>query len=251
MTWAVWVVAVGMPVGVVLVVRRSFSSTLARRKVGIVWDVATFWPRWFHPFAPPSYTARAVPELQTRIDVLTEDRAAVVLSAHSQGSVLALAALDGLRGTRLAGAAPDATVTDRVALLTHGSPIGRLYQRYFPAHIGPAVARVLDALATTSDDLAVRWLNLYRATDPIGGAIEGEAAALDPRSRVQAAPDACARIDLVNPLPDPDVRAAVAPFPPRGDPYPAIAGHSGYRRTPDYVTALGALGEAAATGGGR
>jgi hypothetical protein len=257
-TAAVWVTAVGLPVGLFLVVRRSFSSTATRRKVGILWDVATFWPRWFHPLAPPCYSARAVPELQTRLDVLVGDGATVVLSAHSQGTLLALAALDGVRGRRVAARA-DEELLDHVGLLTYGSPITRLYQRYFPAHVPTAVDRVQDALGGGRGGLPVRWLNLYRATDPIGGAIAAEAGPLDPRAAAAGPPDRHEPIGLANPLADPDVEEVLAEsgpdFPPRGSPYPGAAGHSGYERTAVYRRALGALrtateGGAGAEGGG-
>ncbi|MGD2044091.1 MAG: hypothetical protein PVJ28_10615, partial [Acidimicrobiia bacterium] len=31
-----------------------------RRKVGMLWDIGSFWPRWFHPLAPPAYGPHAV-----------------------------------------------------------------------------------------------------------------------------------------------------------------------------------------------
>jgi hypothetical protein len=76
----------------------------------------------------------------------------LVISGHSQGSVLAAAAAWQL--------APSAR--KRVALLTYGSPLERLYGRWFPAHFGPA------ALSSLHRDVD-RWRNLYRLTDPIGG----------------------------------------------------------------------------------
>ncbi|MCZ9345910.1 hypothetical protein NGM37_50085, partial [Streptomyces sp. TRM76130] len=52
----------------------------------------------------------------------------------------------------------------RVALLTYGSPLERLYGRWFPAHFGPA------ALASLHREIDC-WRNLYRDTDPIGGPV--------------------------------------------------------------------------------
>ncbi len=50
----------------------------------------------------------------------------MILSGHSHGSVLAAAALLQL----------PAEVLPRVALLTHGSPLHRLYAQLFPAYFG-------------------------------------------------------------------------------------------------------------------
>ena len=75
----------------------------------------------------------------------------VVLSAHSQGSVLAAAML--MRPQSGPG---------RVVLLTYGAPLRRLYARFFPAYFGPAAFK--DTLATTGQ----RWVNLYARSDPIG-----------------------------------------------------------------------------------
>ncbi|WP_405646914.1 hypothetical protein [Streptomyces uncialis] len=135
--------------------RRAYRDPRARRTIGILWDVGTFWPRAAHPFAPPCYAERAVPDLTWRVDTWTRaTRGRLVISGHSQGSVLAAAAAWQL--------APD--VRARVALLTYGSPLERLYGRWFPSCFGPAA---LDALHREVDC----WRNLYRDTDPIGGPV--------------------------------------------------------------------------------
>jgi hypothetical protein len=144
-------------IALVLLARRSYRSLALRRQVGIVWDIATFWPRRAHPLAPPCYAERAVPELSARIDTLA---CPVVLSAHSQGSVLAVAAL--LRG----GGCPS-----HVVLLTYGSPLHRFYANYFPTYFDTPTTAAL------ADRLDGRWINLFRDTDPIGGPVA--AATLD------------------------------------------------------------------------
>ncbi|PWI05847.1 hypothetical protein DIZ27_37105 [Streptomyces sp. NWU339] len=135
--------------------RRAYKDASARRTIGILWDVGTFWPRAAHPFAPPCYAERAVPDLTWRIETWTRSTGGrLVLSGHSQGSVLAAAAAWQLTpATR-----------NRVALLTYGSPLERLYGRWFPAHFGPAA---LGALHQEVDC----WRNLHRLTDPIGGPV--------------------------------------------------------------------------------
>ncbi|MET9812128.1 hypothetical protein ABZZ16_12700 [Streptomyces sp. NPDC006386] len=133
--------------------RRAYKDPAARRTIGILWDVGTFWPRAAHPFAPPCYAERAVPDLTWRMATWTRVTGGrLVISGHSQGSVLAAAAAWQL--------APSAR--RRVALLTYGSPLERLYGRWFPAHFGPA------ALSSLHRDVDC-WRNLYRLTDPIGG----------------------------------------------------------------------------------
>ncbi|MET7272542.1 hypothetical protein ABZS59_15410 [Streptomyces flaveolus] len=133
--------------------RRAYKDASARRTIGILWDVGTFWPRAAHPFAPPCYAERAVPDLTWRMATWTRATGGrLVISGHSQGSVLAAAAAWQL--------APSAR--KRVALLTYGSPLERLYGRWFPAHFGP------DALGSLHRDVDC-WRNLYRRTDPIGG----------------------------------------------------------------------------------
>ncbi|MFE6549554.1 hypothetical protein ACFVHS_14330 [Streptomyces sp. NPDC057746] len=135
--------------------RRAYKDASARRTIGILWDVGTFWPRAAHPFAPPCYAERAVPDLSWRMATWTEATGGrLVLSGHSQGSVLAAAAAWQL----------EPSVRRKVALLTYGSPLERLYGRWFPACFGPA------ALSSLHREVAC-WRNLYRLTDPIGGPI--------------------------------------------------------------------------------
>ncbi|MGW1895432.1 hypothetical protein ACWCP6_35105 [Streptomyces sp. NPDC002004] len=135
--------------------RRAYRDAAARRTIGILWDVGTFWPRAAHPFAPPCYAERAVPDLSWRMATWTRATGGrLVISGHSQGSVLAAAAAWQL----------SPPVRRRVALLTYGSPLERLYGRWFPAHFGPAA---LNALHRDVDC----WRNLYRTTDPIGGPV--------------------------------------------------------------------------------
>ncbi|WP_330468301.1 hypothetical protein [Micromonospora zamorensis] len=131
----------------------AYRTAWFRRHVGILWDLGTFWPRAAHPFAPPSYADRAVPELADRITHLTERHDGVLLCGHSHGSVLlALAVL------RL-----PPRVRQRVVLLTYGSPLDRLYARLFPAYLNETVLRAV------GDRVEWRWLNLWRDTDPVGG----------------------------------------------------------------------------------
>ncbi|MFD9904303.1 hypothetical protein [Streptomyces sp. NPDC059063] len=135
--------------------RRAYRDPSARRTIGILWDVGTFWPRAAHPFAPPCYAERAVPDLTWRMHTWTRATGGrLVLSGHSQGSVLAAAAAWQLLPS----------VRKRVALLTYGSPLERLYGRWFPAHFGPA------ALSSLHQEVDC-WRNLHRATDPIGGPV--------------------------------------------------------------------------------
>jgi hypothetical protein len=135
--------------------RRAYRSPSARRTIGILWDVGTFWPRAAHPFAPPCYAERAVPDLTWRMETWTRTYGGrLVISGHSQGSVLAAAAVWQV----------DPRTRAQVALLTYGSPLERLYGRWFPAYFGPAQLRSLHGEVRC-------WRNLWRCTDPIGGPV--------------------------------------------------------------------------------
>lgn len=182
--------------------RRAYKDASARRTIGILWDVGTFWPRAAHPFAPPCYAERAVPDLTWRMATWTRATGGrLVISGHSQGSVLAAAAAWQLKPSD----------RKRVALLTYGSPIERLYGRWFPAHFGPA------ALAALHEDIDC-WRNLYRPTDPIGGP-------------VRLSGDECGPQVDREPLADPLAYGRTADHPL---PSP-ILGHSDYQADPAFV----------------
>ncbi|MGP3953292.1 hypothetical protein [Streptomyces sp. 7N604] len=149
-----WLVGVGF-ILLITMGRRAYRDPAARRTIGILWDVGTFWPRAAHPFAPPCYAERAVPDLTWRMATWTENTGGrLVISGHSQGSVLAAAAVWQL----------DWRTRRRVALLTYGSPLERLYGRWFPAYFGPRPMRALHRELHC-------WRNLWRGTDPIGGPV--------------------------------------------------------------------------------
>ncbi|HEV2891910.1 MAG TPA: hypothetical protein VGX28_16170 [Frankiaceae bacterium] len=136
------------------VARSAYRNPRLRRTVGILWDLGTFWPRSAHPFAPPCYCERSIPEFTTRVRQIRDAGGDVVVSAHSQGTVIAAAAAMQLHAE-----------LDGVALLTYGSPLQRLYARTFPHFFGTPSLRWLDGA------LGGRWVNLYRRTDPIGAPV--------------------------------------------------------------------------------
>ena len=141
----------------VFVLRAAIRARDTRRSVGKVWDVLTFWPRIYHPLAAPCYAERAVPELRDRIRQLTREGGRVILSAHSQGTVIAYAALEQARGQ-------SDIQMQSVATVTYGSPIRQLFVPFFPAYFTPA------AIRTVASGLApgAGWANFYRDTDYIG-----------------------------------------------------------------------------------
>ncbi|MFG3496375.1 hypothetical protein [Streptomyces sp. NPDC047928] len=182
--------------------RRAYQDASARRTIGILWDVGTFWPRAAHPFAPPCYAERAVPDLAWRMSSWTgRTGGRLVISGHSQGSVLAAAAVWQL---------PERT-RRRVALLTYGSPLERLYGRWFPAYFGPGPLSGLHREVHC-------WRNLWRRTDPIGGPVslpaEGDKEEVD-RAALRD-PVVYGRTDE-HPLPEP------------------ILGHSDYQADPAFA----------------
>ncbi len=217
-----------LPVAAVFVLRQALTKPGVRRMAATAWDVATFWPRSFHPLAPPSYAERAVPELQGRLERLfagdgEDTRGAVLLLGHSQGSILTTAALAGyLSRTPQVG---EVAIGHRLALITYGCPLTRLYARNFPAYIDDALIADLRRLLADDDPTgepgappAPGWRNFWRDTDPIGGlpldlvAVDGS-----PHERY---------------LPDPP-----APWYPRGDARQPVRGHaeSGYRMQGPFV----------------
>ncbi|WP_405510144.1 hypothetical protein OG323_35000 [Streptomyces cyaneofuscatus] len=187
--------------------RRAYRDASARRTIGILWDVGTFWPRAAHPFAPPCYAERAVPDLASRMSAWTATtKGRLIISGHSQGSVLAAAAVWQL---------PD-PARRRVGLLTYGSPIERLYGRWFPSYFGPVPLLGLNRSVHC-------WRNLHRATDPIGGPVR---LTTDPDPGVDRGP-------LKDPLAYGRTTALPLPEP--------ILGHSDYQADPVFAKERAAL----------
>lgn len=116
------------------------------RPWGLLWDLLCFLPRSAHPFGPPSYAERVVPEVRSRIDAwlagadivddAERERVAptrrVVLSAHSMGGVLAAAVVL----IRAGNPVPDLT-DGRLGLLTYGVQLRPFFGRFFPDLLGP------------------------------------------------------------------------------------------------------------------
>lgn len=134
-------------------VLRASSKRDNRRAIGALWDVANYWPRWYHPWAPPSYSEIAIPDLKNRISELSNhSRVDVLVSAHSQGAVIALPVLGRL--------AP--STRRRVRLLTYGCLLDQTYHELFPRYFNASTFQRLD------EGISRRWRNLHRATDPLG-----------------------------------------------------------------------------------
>ncbi|WP_156374266.1 hypothetical protein [Cellulomonas sp. Leaf334] len=195
---------------------RVVTKPSGQRPAGLLWDLICFLPRSAHPFGPPCYAERVVPELAGRVSSwLAEDRMpddkdvrrVVVISAHSLGAVLAVATLFTL---------PPDTTHRRVGLLTYGAQLRPYFGRFFPEFLGPQVlgtdgcnaprltdrtpwpvppfaadgvrpgARVKDGVVPPGEEGPEKaaqtlmamlrhpgesepaWINLWRATDPLG-----------------------------------------------------------------------------------
>jgi hypothetical protein len=180
----------------------AWNDPTRRRTIGVAWDVGTFWPRSYHPLAPPCYTERAIPELQRRMWWLHDNGGRVMLTAHSQGTVLAAAALVQ------PGCRPEG---DRPALITFGSPLVKLYGWGFPAYFGP---ELLGPLVPGGSARLNDWHNFHYPTDPIGGPV---ASALPAASRD--------RVDI-------GYLDPAACYFVYGQPPPSPQGHSGYWADP-------------------
>ena len=225
---------VAMSAGLVMLGSQIRRSEKTRKAVGVIWDLTTFWPRAAHPLGPPCYAERVVPELHVRTRwVLDKTRAMpnrVVVSGHSQGSLIVLAMASRLNPVHLA----------RIRMITYGSQIRALYGRVFPRVFGPEeigyeptkgqpslvdafpdVPRpvgtvpgppplVVDTFRYRLRTAGGEWINLFRRTDPLGWRVFSD-------------------IDSDLDLPVPEV-----PQDEVGDPGPAVMGHSGYQHSATY-----------------
>ncbi|RPF21761.1 hypothetical protein [Myceligenerans xiligouense] len=150
----VWLTALAVPMLgtlAVALVASALAGAVANdtRPWGLLWDVLCFLPRSAHPFGPPSYAERAVPEVRGRVDawltaVDVDDEAyreavarhrRVVLSAHSIGGVIAAAVVLIRSGNPVDRQAP---ADGRIGLLTYGVQLRPYFGRFFPELLGPA-----------------------------------------------------------------------------------------------------------------
>ena len=221
-SWAIGALAVAL----IALGGAAYRNAHTRRTVGILWDLGTFWPRATHPLAPPCYSERTMPDLINRTRWLTPGQPdLVVLSAHSQGAVIAAALVLQL----------DPEQQERTALLTYGNPLARLYSRYFPAYFGRQVidetgwrlaAGPTGHRAMPSDQQERSgwpWRNLYRASDPIGGPVFRDYLAVEALYRPGVNGTGGDNDDVDRQFLDPLFN------PPDGDTAsPPILGHSGY-----------------------
>jgi hypothetical protein len=221
--------AVGAVVGAYLMVRSGLRSEATRRKIGMVWDVASFFPRTFHPLAPPAYAARAVPEIQARVREAVAGGGRVILAGHSQGSVIAAAVIASL---------PE-EIAKSTALVTYGSPLGKFYRAYFPDAVPDEMIQRLARKVGPGRDPGdlLYWVNFYRRTDPIGDRAfrEGDLSALNlPDGLIETlagqgrAPDG-GDVELDDPW-----ETQVMPY----RPLPKLRVHSGYESDPAWIGCL-------------
>lgn len=147
--------SLGMLLGFATLGLLVYRGDPRKRAIAVVWDLATFWPRASHPFAPPCYAERCVPQLVTRIRLDPDRR--FILAGHSQGAVICVATLLQLAPAERA----------RVDLITFGTQLNRLYGRVFPAFFGPGQLQNV-ARGLTGEGGIVRWRSFHRSTDPLG-----------------------------------------------------------------------------------
>lgn len=237
-----WVVT-GIITGLVFIGVRSFRSPDWRRRVGVLWDLVSFWPRHAHPLVPPPYGGRAVLALAARVRdwEARPGHTAVLLAGHSQGSVIVTAATSHLLANEEAPGAGDDSLTNRLHLLTYGSQLLWAYSRLFPTYLGHRVLRGVYG------GIHERWRNLYRWTDWLGAPVLGYPSAggltglnrptverpwtlLDGRSVTETTGEPTAAYIGR----DVRLRDPMWIVPPEDHPVAAMLGHSGYYDDPAY-----------------
>lgn len=146
--------------GLLRAVYNAAKAPEAGRQLGVLADLACFWPRESHPIVPPCYAVKVAPELAARtVTHLKDPGTRVVLIGESHGSLLVAVAAARLLNSL------NEPERRRVGVVTVGSQLQWAYTRAFPAVLP------FDALGTLAGELGTRWRSLCRGTDLVGGAV--------------------------------------------------------------------------------
>jgi hypothetical protein len=146
--------------GLLRAVYNAAKAPGAGRQLGVLADLACFWPREAHPIVPPCYAMKVAPELAARtVTHLRTPGTRVVLIGESHGSLLVAVAAARLLNSL------NEPERRRIGVVTVGSQLQWAYTRAFPAVLP------FEALGALAGELGTRWRSLCRGTDPLGGAV--------------------------------------------------------------------------------
>ncbi len=185
-----------LAIAVFFLVRSARDDRQLRGTIGILWEVMSFFPRRFHPLAPPCYSERTVIELRNRLIEYTrsDHDGGRILLAHSQGTMLTASALLSLNGPPPTIPAPRQVVPtgselDDLAFVTYGCMLERLFGRAWPDQLQKQFLVDLKArlelgadgpgrwASSATPDVypepvgPPRWMNFGRYTDYLGGRV--------------------------------------------------------------------------------
>ncbi|MFI7675295.1 hypothetical protein [Actinophytocola sp. NPDC049390] len=146
--------------GLLRAVYNAARAAESGRQLGVLADLACFWPREAHPIVPPCYAVKVAPEVAARaVSHLAEPGTRVVLIGESHGSLLVAVAAARLLNSL------NEPERRRIGVVTVGSQLQWAYTRAFPAVLP------FSAMGTLAAELGTRWRSLCRGTDPLGGAV--------------------------------------------------------------------------------
>lgn len=146
--------------GLLRAVYNAARAPESARQLGVLADLACFWPREAHPIVPPCYAMKVAPEVAARtMTHLREPGTRVVLVGESHGSLLVAVAAARLLNSL------NEPERRRIGVVTVGSQLQWAYTRAFPSVLP------FSALGTLAGELGTRWRSLCRGTDPLGGAV--------------------------------------------------------------------------------
>ncbi len=140
------------------------SPRIGRPVLAMAFDVIGYFPRRFHPWAPPGYSEKVVRDVTDSVKYLLDEHRAVVLVGHSQGSVIAYSAMKS----------SSADTASECLLITCGSPLRRLYAHFFPGYFSsPAFSETAERMSSPdSTPLGATWWNFARQSDPIAAPLD-------------------------------------------------------------------------------